>query len=104
MNDLLDYIVLAAAVPTVVAYLCRLDMLTYSGHRPGVVLMHACLACAAVMAGYHGWDGSSAPLDLFAVAGGALWIHVSYPSWRGKVPAHFDSGPVPFDDGDAAPH
>jgi hypothetical protein len=97
--NVLEWVVLAIAAPTVVAYLCRLDMLTYSGHRPAVVLMHICLACATVLAGYHATQGQADALDLFSAAGAALWIVVSYASWIGRVPPHFDSGPVPLDDG-----
>lgn len=98
MNDLIDWAVLCCALPTMVAYLCRLDMLTYSGHRPAVVLMHISLACATVMAAQHAWLGEAKALDAFTVAGAALWIVVSYASWRSQVPAHFDSGPVPLGD------
>lgn len=100
--DLIDWLVLAAAAPTMVAYLCRLDMLTYKGHQPAVVLMHACLACACAMAGHGAWQGNAGAMELFTVAGAALWIVVSYSSWRGHVPAHFDSAPVPLDDGPAS--
>lgn len=115
MISALDYLVVAGSVPTLAAYLCRIDMLRYalprlaarimrlgidpqSGHRVSIILLHGCLAGACIFAGTNAWDGQSDAGDLFAVAGAALWIVVSFTSWRTSVPAHWESAPVPLDE------
>lgn len=109
----LDFVVFGAAVATMLAYLCRIDMLVYglplvlvrvvrgqprSGHKLAIIMLHAFLASACIFSGVDAWEGKAAPLHLFAVVGAALWIVVSFNSWRKSVPAHFDSGPVPLDE------
>lgn len=88
MNTL-DVAVLAVSTPTLVAYVCRLNLLQFNANTPLIVVMHAAFAIAVAFCGYAAWQGQSDGADVATVIGAACWIAISYGSWRHGVPEHF---------------
>lgn len=92
--NLLDFIVLAAAIVGVAAYVCRLDSLRVRRHSLVVIGMHLGHAVACIFAGFHAWDGDAGPLDVAAVVAALAWIWISLPTWgSGVVPQQFHTRP-----------
>ncbi len=86
--NVLDFLLVLIAIPTVGAYICRLSQLTFEEHHPAIVLMHICLAISTSWAGIHAVHGAGMD-DWSAVIGAASWICISYKTWRKGVPRHF---------------
>jgi hypothetical protein len=87
--SILDLIVLSAAIPTVLAYVCRLNMLRIGSHRASAILLHAGPAVSSIWAGYDAWNGHVSPGDIAALLSAIVWIFVSYSTWKDGVPEHF---------------
>lgn len=89
--------VLALAAPTMFAFVCRLSMLSFRTHAPLIIIMHVCLAISVAFSGYQAWLGIANLGDVATVLGSLAWIIVSYETWKGGVPDHFDTSPAPLD-------
>lgn len=88
--SIVEVIALVVAVPTVVAYVCRLGLLQWKLHQPGIILLHVA-GCGAAFG--VGVSATQRPVDLqdaLSLAFAALWIVVSIFNWRGVVPSHWN--------------
>lgn len=95
----IDIVVFAAGACALFAFVCRLDGLRLFKHRLPVIVMHGSLAIACGAAMVHAWQGTTGVIDAAAVAGSLAWIVVSLKTWRQGVPRHFETAPVPLDEG-----
>lgn len=93
-----DLLVLAASFALAPAYLCRLDALSLRHHRAPVVLLHLVLFVGCISTGYHAWVGLVDLSDVCALSAAALWIAVSWHTWRGGVPEHVERAVLIRDD------
>lgn len=84
----LDLLLLLVSIPTGAAYVCRFDPLRFSVHRWSVIGLHVALFGAMTIGAGHAWQGAAGLGDVCAIAGAALWIWVSFPSWRHGVPPY----------------
>lgn len=99
--NLLDFIVLPAAIVGIAAYVCRIDALRVRRHSIVVIGMNLGHAVSCIFAGFHAWDGESGPLDVAAVVAALAWIWISMPTWgNGEVPAQFHTRPGALEDAD----
>ena len=86
-----------------VAFICRLDWLSWRTSRPGPVAFHlACLVFLAVSLGecLQGEELGSSWVGL-SVTG--LWLVMSWHTWRNGPPQHVMTGPVPLDENPCRP-
>ena len=97
MNPL-DTIILLSAWGLTLPYVCRLNLLRIGLHRTPMVLLHVLLFAGCMSAGMHAWYGATDVTDVCIVGAAALWIGVSYPTWRGGVP-EYQERPAPMPDG-----
>lgn len=95
MNDLLYWGTISACLGLMAAYICRLKVLNVFGARVDYVAFHACWLA------YSGWvlsetlQGQWQAFYLLPLAGAALWLEISWHSWRqmgGKPPRHMLKG------------
>jgi hypothetical protein len=87
MNTL-DIIVLVLAWALTLPYVCRLSAMNPRKHRGPMIMLHLVLFWGAMAAGVHAWQGVTDMSDVCVVAAAALWIAVSYPTWRAGVPQY----------------
>jgi len=95
--DIFQVPVLLVAPFVLLAYVCRLAMLSFRTNRPVIVLLHISLAVSVAWAAYRAFLGVALFGDVAAVVGAGCWILISYGSWRHGVPEHFQSRPVDLD-------
>lgn len=81
-------------------FLLRLVPLKWKTHQLPVVGLHLAWALwlgAVVSEAVTGWPQRLAWTDLLGVAGAALWIIISWPSWADGPPTHTETGDHPID-------
>lgn len=88
-----NILMLLAAAAVVVAYVCRLGLLQWRQHRPGVIVLHVAGTGAAFGAGAHAWQGVADLQDVLSLVLAGAWIAISIFNWRGVVPAHWHRPP-----------
>ena len=97
--DLLDLLTLFASIIVSAAYICRLAALNWRMHRASVILMHAGLGAASMLAGIHAYVDNTDVQDIAILVGAAALIVLSLHSWGdGHVPKQFRTEPVPLDE------
>jgi hypothetical protein len=87
--SILQYLLLAVCVPTGLALVCRLGLMSWRTTKPVIVLMHIGLMFATLWAGYWAWIGAADLGDAGSVMAAICWIAISYRSWVQGVPDHF---------------
>jgi len=92
----MNILLLAIVVPTIAAYVCRLNYLRVLHHSPMVILLHISLAMSSGWAGYHAYLGIWGLQDIACASAAALWIAVSYRTWKDGVPDHFKTERITF--------
>lgn len=95
--NLVDIAVLLAGVVSLVAYLCRLDAMQWSRHKPLVIVMHIAWCVASAAAVSHAWAGQAGLIDVASVVGALAWIWLSWWNWRDNVPPHYARAGKPLD-------
>ncbi len=83
--SVIQWAMLAVAIPTAMAYACRLGALDSRRHRRSAILWHLALGCAAVWSAGQAVTGPT-PLDATLLAASTFWIIASYSDWRDAVP------------------
>lgn len=99
----LDWVVLTGAVAVAWPCACRVNALRLMVHRTDVVVMHNVLGLGVMWSAYHALTGTAGIVELCSVVVAALWIAISYWSWRRGVPAWVHRQP-PRDAAPAAPN
>jgi len=94
----LDTIVLVSAWLLTLPYVCRLTAVNPRKHRTPMILLHLVLFWGSMAAGVHAWQGVTDVSDVCMVGAAALWIAVSYPTWRAGVP-EYQERPAAVPDG-----
>jgi len=89
MSALVHVFVLTCASMVVLAYVCRLGLLSLARHKTSIVLLHIAGCGAAFGAGVNAWEGRTDLQDILSLALSGLWIGVSVWSWHGRVPDHW---------------
>lgn len=85
------------AAMLVVCYADRLRVLHWRTHLWRVIGMHAAWAVWLGSIGFRAWTAGDVPLhNVLGLAGAALWLLVSAPTWRGGPPIYTQSGPAPL--------
>ncbi len=89
--SVIDYLLIAAAIPAIGAFVCRLTTLDMKKHSPLVIAMHIGMAIAVAQAL---WDAVSphedvSAGDVAAVLAAISWLAISFKTWKNGVPAHF---------------
>lgn len=97
MTSLFDLAVLAAAIPTVYTFICRLKQLGPKVHKWRIIAMQAAFAIATLWAGWAGFNGWATPGDAATIIGSVAWLGLSYKSWSKGVPRYFESNPDPLE-------
>lgn len=95
--DFFSPIILLTSPFILVAYVCRLSMLSFKANRPTVILFHMGLTISTGWAAYRAWMGVPQFGDLASIVAAGAWILISYGSWKDGVPEHFSSQPTPLD-------
>lgn len=95
--DLFQIPVLLVSPVILLAYVCRLSMLSFRANKPAIVVMHMSLAVAVAWAAYHAFIGEAVLGDVASLIGAGCWIFISFKSWRGGVPEHFHTRPSDLD-------
>lgn len=85
----LQWAMLAVAIPTSMAYACRVGALDRRRHRLVAIGWHLALGACAVWSAGQAVTGPTA-FDATVLAGSVLWIAASYDDWRYAVPLWVD--------------
>ncbi len=82
---MIQWAALALAVPTTLAYACRVGALDKWRHRPSVIAFHLAAGIASVLAARQALEAPS-PGAVLVLLATSIWIIVSYSDWRDGVP------------------
>lgn len=99
----IDWVVIAIAVAVAWPMACRNKILNFHDHRLDVVALHQALGIGVIWSAYYAAIGHAGMVELCSVVAAALWIAISYWSWRWGVPEWVlrnppsEPGPAPGD-------
>jgi hypothetical protein len=82
-----------------VAFVCRLDWLSWRTSRPGPVAFHLASLAYLSAALAHVLEGNALGFGWLGLAVTGLWLVESWHTWRSGPPQHVMTGPAPLDEG-----
>lgn len=93
----MTFAVILLSIVVCMAYLCRLDGLRVFEHKASFIALHVALAGCSAAAGVHAWQGTLDVQDITGLFSAALWIVVSYHTWKSGPPEHTKTKPEALD-------
>lgn len=86
-----------------VAFICRLDWLSWRNSRPGPVAFHLLCLIYLVAAMAHVLQGEAIGLAWLGASVTGLWLLESWRTWRNGPPQHVMTRPMPLYDNPCRP-